>query len=112
MMELGKYSADEHKKAGREAAGIVGRLFTVGQRSRATAEEAIKSGLAQEAVLSFDSATEAAEHVKALIRPSDVILTKGSQSIRMERVTKALLADPERSGELLVRQEKEWLEKA
>jgi hypothetical protein len=29
----------------------------------------------------------------------------------MERVTKALMADPSRAPDLLVRQEKEWLDK-
>ena len=61
MMELGKYSAEEHRRIGREAAGIVGRLITVGQRSRLTAEEASKSGLSAGSVYSFASAAEAAD---------------------------------------------------
>ena len=41
----------------------------------------------------------------------DIVLVKGSQSMRMERVTKALMSNPNQASELLVRQEKEWLEK-
>ena len=46
-----------------------------------------------------------------MVKAGDVILVKGSQSPRMERVTKAIMADPSHAAELLVRQEKEWLEK-
>jgi UDP-N-acetylmuramoyl-tripeptide--D-alanyl-D-alanine ligase len=111
MMELGKYSAEEHRKIGAEAASTALRLITVGQRSRLTAEEAVKSGMLAESVRSFDSSAEAAAYAASIARAGDIILVKGSQSVRMERVSKALLREPERASELLVRQEKEWLEK-
>ena len=112
MMELGKYSAEEHRKIGREAARAISRLITVGQRSRLTAEEAMKSGLQAESVRSFDSSAEAAAYAASIAKVGDVILVKGSQSVRMERVSKALLREPHKAAKLLVRQEKEWLEKA
>ena len=111
MMELGKYSAEEHRRIGREAAGVVGRLITVGQRSKLTAEEALKSGMSADAAHGFDSANDAAAFIKPLVKTGDIILVKGSQSVRMERVTAALLRDPDQAGKLLVRQEKEWLDK-
>jgi hypothetical protein len=37
-----------------------------------------------------------------------LILVKGSQGVRMERVAKELMAEPQKAGELLVRQEQEW----
>ena len=111
MMELGKYASEEHRKIGREAASIVGRLVTVGQRSRHTAEEAVKAGLSAEAVSSFDSAAEVARFIAPLVKTGDIILVKGSQAARMERVAAALLRDPSQAAKLLVRQEKEWLEK-
>jgi UDP-N-acetylmuramoyl-tripeptide--D-alanyl-D-alanine ligase len=111
MMELGKYSADEHRAIGREAAGAASILITIGLRSRATAEEAINNGMPASAVQSFESSDEAAAAVPSIIQSGDIILIKGSQSPRLERVTKALMREPERAGELLARQEKEWLEK-
>ncbi len=111
MMELGKYSAEEHRRIGREAAGIVARLITVGQRSRLTADEAAKSGLSAESIHAFDTAVEAAAFLVPLVRTGDIILVKGSQSIRMERVSAALLRNPSKASDLLVRQEPEWLEK-
>lgn len=114
MLELGKFAAQEHRRIGVEAAAALGPdgvLVTVGQRSRLTAEEAVKSGMAPETVRSFDSAREAVAYLAPLARPGDVILVKGSQSMRMERVSAALLREPEKAGTLLVRQEKEWLAK-
>lgn len=111
MMELGKYSADQHREIGKRVAEVANILITVGSRSYATAEEAIKSGMKEENVLTFDRSTEVAGTLFPMINPNDVILIKGSQSIRMERVVKALLKEPEKADRLLVRQEKEWLEK-
>ena len=111
MMELGKYSAEEHRKVGHEAASSAAMLVTVGPRSRATAEEALKQGMAADAVHAFDTAEEAAAYVKPQVRAGDIILVKGSQSMRMERVARALLREPEKAEKLLVRQEREWLGK-
>jgi UDP-N-acetylmuramoyl-tripeptide--D-alanyl-D-alanine ligase len=116
MMELGRYSVDEHKKAGALAAKYLDTargdlLITVGQRAKGIMEGAVNAGMSESSVISFDSSTEAAPKVKDMLRVGDAILVKGSQSPRMERITKAAMADPSRAPELLVRQEKEWLEK-
>jgi UDP-N-acetylmuramoyl-tripeptide--D-alanyl-D-alanine ligase len=111
MMELGKYASEEHRRVGVAAAGVVERLVTVGQRSRGTAEEALKNGMAPDRVSSFDTAEQAGAFLVPLVAAGDVILVKGSQSIRMEKVSQVLLRDVDRARELLVRQEKEWLEK-
>lgn len=99
MMELGAYSIEEHKKAGELARVIASVVVTVGQRSRGMGE----------GIISFDSSSDAGEYVRGIISRGDVVLIKGSQSIRMERVVKVLLRDPEKAGELLVRQDEEWL---
>ena len=111
MMELGKYSSEQHHMIGREVASVVHRLVTVGQRSRATAESAIKAGLSADMVRSYSSAVEAGAFLAPLIQPGDIVLIKGSQSLRMERVSAVLLRYPATAEKVLVRQEKEWLEK-
>ncbi len=111
MMELGKYSSDQHRQIGREVVGSVGRLITIGQRSQATADEAVKNSFDANMVSSFDTSVDAAAFLAPLIQAGDIILVKGSQSIRAERIAKALLREPEKADKLLVRQEKEWLEK-
>ncbi len=111
MMELGRFSVDEHRKIGREVAGIVNILVTVGPRALAIAEEALKCGMPTDYVKSFDTSFEAAAYVVSVASPGDIILVKGSQSPRLERVTKALLREPEKADKLIVRQEAEWLKR-
>ncbi len=105
MMELGKYSIEEHRKAGEHARKVASLVVTVGQRSKKMAEKT-DSG-----IVSFDTSLQAAEYVRSKVEKGDVILVKGSQSTRMERVSKVLLAEPEKASELLVRQDPEWLAK-
>jgi UDP-N-acetylmuramyl pentapeptide synthase len=63
------------------------------------------------AVHSFATSQEAIPLLTSSIKSGDIVLVKGSQSMRMEHIVKALMAEPERASELLVRQEKEWLRK-
>jgi len=116
MMELGSFSVDEHRKAGALVAQTldadrVDLLVTVGQRAKRIGEGAIEAGMKSSRIYSFDDSNEAAAKIKDIMKAGDIILVKGSQSPRMERITKALMAEPTRAAELLVRQEKEWLEK-
>ena len=108
MMELGRHTAEEHKKAGEVVATACDLLVTVGLRSRGIAESAIDTGLDEDSVLQFDTSLEAGEYIKNIIKEGDIILVKGSQGSRMEKVVKEIMAEPERAGELLVRQGKEW----
>jgi len=113
MMELGSFSAEEHRNIGKlignSTGGRIDILVTVGQRSRAVAEEAIKAGMVSDHVMSFSSSIEASEALAGVVRTGDIVLIKGSQSTRCERITKALMADSSLAEDLLVRQEKEWL---
>jgi UDP-N-acetylmuramyl pentapeptide synthase len=76
-----------------------------------TRAAAIEAGMPDSAILSFDSSDEAGIEAAKLVQKGDIVLVKGSQSPRLERVTQALLADPARAGELLVRQDPKWLAK-
>lgn len=107
MLELGRYSAEEHARVGRLAAERVDMLVTVGARSRATAEAARSAGMSAENVFSFDSADEAAPVLESMVGRGDAVLVKGSQSIRTERIAERLLMDPADRSKL-VRQESEW----
>jgi UDP-N-acetylmuramoyl-tripeptide--D-alanyl-D-alanine ligase len=111
MMELGKHTAEAHKEAGILAATACDILVTVGLRSRALAESAIDAGLDEDSVLQFDSSEEAGLYIKNIIKEGDIILVKGSQSTRMEKIVKEIMAEPERASEFLVRQDEEWLKR-
>jgi hypothetical protein len=43
-----------------------------------------------------------------MIKTGDIILVKGSQGVRAERVVEEVMADPEQAGEVLVRQDTSW----
>ena len=101
MMELGKFSSEEHKKAGVLAHEVASIVITVGQRAKMIGGN----------IISFDSIMEASEYVRGIIEKGDIVLVKGSQSMRMEKIVKDLLEEPYKAGELLVRQDVEWLAK-
>lgn len=108
MMELGVYSAKAHCEIGKHAAVAVDMLIAVGVRSHATAQAAIEAGLASEAVQEFSTAMDAAAALSLVVSEGDIVLVKGSQSMRMERVVEKLMARPERKEQLLVRQDPFW----
>lgn len=113
MLELGRFSAEAHKKAGVQAAGVVDSLITVGIRAKQIAEAAREAGLDPECIQEFETgeAKEAGRVVRAMLEEHDVVLVKGSQSgIRLEKAVKEMLAEPALARDLLVRQEDEWLE--
>lgn len=108
MMELGSFSKDAHLKGGEQVAKSADLLITSGPRAKGFAEGAQEAGMDQSLIHSYEDSTQAADEITNFIKEGDVILIKGSQSPRMERVTKVLLAHTEKASELLVRQEKEW----
>lgn len=107
MLELGRYSVEEHARIGTLAAEKVDVLIAVGTRSRATRDAAVKAGMPEESALAFATSKEAAEALATMVQEGDVILVKGSQGIRTERIMERLLNDA-KDREKLVRQEREW----
>lgn len=110
MAELGTYSADEHRLLGLRAAEVADLLVCVGEEARDTRRGAIEAGMDESHVETFANATEAGRWLDFNVKQGDVVLVKGSQSARMEKVTKDLMAEPMRAPELLVRQFGAWLE--
>ena len=109
MLEIGKYTIEAHKTLGQLAAKYAGYVITAGPRSKFTAEGAISNGIPKENVKSFSTSDEAAPYVKELIKKDDLILVKGSQGMRMEKVILEIMAHPEDAEKLLVRQDAYWL---
>ncbi len=111
MMELGKYSTEEHRRAGVRVAEECNILVTVGLRARFFAEGAIEEGMKEKMIFKFEDSVQAGEYLKKALKKGDVVLVKGSQSMRMERAVEAIMAHPEDKESLLVRQEKDWLKR-
>jgi UDP-N-acetylmuramyl pentapeptide synthase len=109
MAELGSASEQEHRMLGlRVAESGVDLLVTVGELSRNTRRSAIEAGIPESQTMHFDTSADAGRWLDAEIKKGDVVLVKGSQAARMERVVKDLMAEPLRARELLVRQEESW----
>lgn len=111
MLELGSYSVSAHKEAGAIASRSCHLLVTVGTRARGIAEGALQNGMKEKDVLQFDTSEEVGVYLQNMILEKDVILAKGSQSMRMEKVVEEIMENPYEKENLLVRQEKEWKNK-
>ena len=109
MAELGKYSEDEHRALGMRVAEVADIYVAVGEKSLPAAEAAKEAGMDPNAVHWFASSIEAGRFLDSAIQKGDIIYVKGSQSARMEKVVKDIMAEPLRAEELLVRQDEKWL---
>jgi UDP-N-acetylmuramyl pentapeptide synthase len=112
MLELGKYTLESHEQAGRLASQVVDMLVTVGLRGKFIAEAAIRAGLSRRRVYPCMHLSDAVDYLQEHLRPGDLVLLKASQGVRLEKVVYELMAEPERAGELLVRQNEEWKAKS
>jgi UDP-N-acetylmuramyl pentapeptide synthase len=85
MNELGTESERGHRFVG-QAAGREGIdcLVTVGDGASLIADAAADSGVKE--VIRTASTTEAAEILRKLARPGDLVLLKGSRSVKMEKI--------------------------
>lgn len=110
MLELGKYSKEAHRQVGERAASCADMLITVGFRSRALAEGALDAGMKDESIRQYElgDSARATDELLAHVTEGDVILVKGSQGMRMEKIVRSLMNDPDQASELLVRMDREW----
>lgn len=107
MLELGKYTEEEHRNLGKEVSAIAGILITVGPRAKLIGEEALNI-MPSENVYSFDETKDAISFVSGMVEEGDIFLVKGSQRMRLERLVEAIMKDKDKKGILLCRQDKEW----
>ncbi len=109
MLELGPETENAHREIGLRTAELgIDMLVTIGEAGKHTANSAREAGMDEHRVLSFADSETAGRFLQDAIKKGDVILIKGSQSIRTEKIAKELMAEPLRAKELLVRQTGEW----
>lgn len=96
MLELGAEEEKVHKGAVLAAQKIADIIVTVGQRYKKT-----------EIGKNFNSPKDAEKFILSIIKKGDLILLKGSQSMRIETITGALLKN-KLDRKKLVRQSKYW----
>jgi len=111
MRELGAHTEKEHHDLGIYAVEKgIDYLFAVGSAARFLADGAREGTLDETHIFVFNDSASAGVALQDFIQKGDVILIKASQNIlRMERIVKELMAQPDRAEELLVRQDKEWI---
>jgi UDP-N-acetylmuramoyl-tripeptide--D-alanyl-D-alanine ligase len=87
MGELGPVSEEAHQELGKLVVDYgTDILITVGRKSRKTAQAARDKGLPRGSVFTTDGADKAAEILRAIIEPGDVILIKGSRFLGLEKL--------------------------
>lgn len=112
MLELGSFSQSGHEAVGAAVAkNKIDKLIVAGERSRDIARGAQAAGMSVDNIFHFATPEEAGRFLQARLKTGDIILVKGSQGARMEKVVKEIMAQPQRAPELLVRQGKEWKNK-
>lgn len=110
MLELGEHTISAHEEVGRFASEVADILITVGTRAKFMASAAAAK-LPLDRIFSFETSAEARPKVQELIKEHDLILVKGSQGIRMEKIVEEIMAAPQYKKDLLVRQSRTWLRK-
>jgi UDP-N-acetylmuramoyl-tripeptide--D-alanyl-D-alanine ligase len=108
MLELGKFTEEEHRLVGEKIFGVADILVVVGPRAKTIAEGAIEKGFNKKEVYIFDSSKTTAKFLEGVVEKGDVVLIKGSQGVRLERAVEAIMEHKELKKKLLCRQDKEW----
>jgi UDP-N-acetylmuramoyl-tripeptide--D-alanyl-D-alanine ligase len=75
---------------GLRAAQVANLLLTLGERARIIAEAARRAGMRKSAVVEFDEFEPLLEWLKVNLTKDDVVLVKGSNGLRMDRITSLL----------------------
>jgi UDP-N-acetylmuramoyl-tripeptide--D-alanyl-D-alanine ligase len=92
MLELGRLAVEAHKSIGEVVASLgVEFLIAVGAESQVMAESAVRSGMIPKTVITCADADAAAQVLKQLIEPGDIVLVKASRAVGLEAVVKALV---------------------
>jgi UDP-N-acetylmuramoyl-tripeptide--D-alanyl-D-alanine ligase len=109
MLEIGNYSEKGHSLVGEEIVkGKINYLITKGDLAIEINKSAINYGFNKDKAFHFSDYKEIIDFLKNNIKMGDVVLVKGSQGARMEKVIKEIMADISLAKDLLVRQGSEW----
>jgi UDP-N-acetylmuramoyl-tripeptide--D-alanyl-D-alanine ligase len=90
MLELGQYEQRGHEMVGIRAAEVVDELVTLGERGKIIAKAAWEAGLPSVKITALDSVEQAIQYLRPNLKPDDVVLVKGSNIMRMDRIVSAL----------------------
>lgn len=113
ILELGPMKLDEHRKLAPDIIGSGATVFIgVGQYMAHLAAALHGTNFPENAIYSFPDGETALRSLRTIIRPSDLVLVKGSQGMRMEQISASLLSSTIDPATVLPRQSKTWRKKA
>lgn len=91
MLELGRYTKQQHKRLGTVAAHHnVDRLIAVGPSAALIALGAQIGGMSTRTVQICDNADDAVRIARSVIKPGDTVLLKGSRGVQLEKIYNAM----------------------
>jgi len=110
MREIGNQEKTDHEKLAEVAAKNADEIVLIGPIvTKYSLPKLKKLRFAKTKTHSFNTAYEALETVKKLVKSHDLILIKGSQNtIFLEIIVKEIMAQPEQAAKLLCRQSRYW----
>ncbi len=111
MKEIGPDSGSVHASLGRQLAKKVDLFIGVGEEMKDAVDAFRKYAKKSQESHHFDDSEQLASWVTDQITANDIILVKGSQSTRMERVSVELMANKRYRKDLIPRQSDYWLAK-
>jgi len=113
MLEMGSQSQELHYEVGKLVSSLnINYLFTFGEHAKSIFRSALKAGFIAKNAKHFNDQMDLVSFLTSFIEKDDVLLIKASQGMRFEKIVKSIMANPEKASTQLVRQSKEWLNKA
>lgn len=109
MLELGAEEEKGHRAIGKKVFEMKADLFfAIGDRMESAVKELRSLGYPEEKIFYFDNQEMLGRKLQEEIQEGDLILVKGSQGMRMEKVVEEIMGEPQRKEELLCRQDASW----
>ncbi len=99
--DLGAHTPLAPVLIGQRAAATLDMLVTVGDLAAEIGRAAIEEGMPRERVALTFNPSDAAHAIQNTLGPQDIVLVKGGENARLERVVHHLLANPQDSARLV-----------
>lgn len=109
MLELGEDSMEGHAQVAAKVFSMkADKFLVVGDRLKEAVFKQKMGNYLKENVFFFANPMSAGKTLQNLMQPGDLVLIKGSQGMRMEKVVEEVMREPQKAESLLCRQSKEW----
>lgn len=109
MLDLGKMTMDVHFEIGLMLKNNTDYAFLIGPRMEYAYQSALQSKYPKTKIFHFEKPLDALPDLLKIMKMGDIVLVKGSQGMRMERVVAELIEDKANIKNLIARQDEEWV---